>query len=81
MTTIEKTILRALTNEWQKLPQITIKVAEKIGVAPNDLEVVIPFYCGVLTEHNKIETKPVPLGDGEYYLACRKKQVKQEVPY
>ena len=81
MTTIEKTILKVLTNEWQQLPQLTKQVAEKMGVAPNLLEVLVPFYCGVLSEHNKIETKPLPLGDGTYEPVCRHVQPQQEVPY
>lgn len=81
MTTIEKTILKVLTNEWQTVPRIVAQVAEKMGVAPNLLEVLVPFYCGVLSEHKKIETKPLPLGSGNYKPVCRKVQDPQEVPY
>ena len=81
MTTIEKTILKVLTNEWQKLPELTKQVAEKMGVAPNLLEFLVPLYCGVLSEHNKIETKNIPLGDGNYEPVCRHVQPHQEVPY
>lgn len=81
MTTIEKMILKVLTNEWQTLPRIQSQVALKMGVDPNRLEVLVPFYCGVLVEHNKIQSKPVPLGDGAYHVVCRNPQPPQEVPY
>lgn len=81
MTTIEKVILKVLTNEWQKVPRIQSKVALKMGVDPNSLEILVPFYCGVLTEHKKIETKSIPLEGGGYYPVCRKVQESLEVPY
>ena len=81
MATIEKTILKVLTNDWQTFPHIWEQVAEKMGVAPHLLEDLVPFYCGVLVEHNKIEAKPVPFEGGNYDIVCRKKQDSQEVPY
>lgn len=78
--TTEKTILTVLTNKWQKVPHIQRQVAEKMGVAPNLLEFLVPLYCGVLTEHNKIETKPVSLEGGGYEPVCRKVQAHQEIP-
>lgn len=81
MTTIEKTILKVLTNRWQTLPQIQRQVALKMGLDPNRLEFLVPLYCGVLVEHEKIESKPVPLGDGCYHVVCRLMQPRQEAPY
>ena len=81
MTTIEKTILKVLTNKWQKLPQIQEQVAEKMGDDPNSLEELVPIFCGILAGLGEIEMKSVPLKSGVYYPVFRKKQAKQEVRY
>ena len=81
MTTIEKTILKVLTNKWQTLPQIQEQVAEKMGESPNSLDTLVPLFCGRLTGEEKIETKPVPVEGGGYYYVCRHVQEPMEVPY